>query len=57
MRTDLKVGILGRQALGVERALFELGDVAAGLADHVMVMVLGQLVTRTVPKVEAANDP
>jgi hypothetical protein len=54
---DLEVGALERQAFGVERALLEIGDVAAGLADYVVVMVLGQLVARPIAEVEATYNP
>ncbi len=53
----LKPEISDRQKLRVERALLELGDDAAGFADHVMVVVLGELVARPVAEVEAAYDP
>src|SRR5215208_3279514 len=45
------------QKFRVERALVELGDVAAGFADHVVMVVPGELIARPVPQVQAAHDP
>jgi len=45
------------QAPEVEGTFLELGDVAAGLTDKVMVMVLGQLVTRAVAKIQPPHRP
>ena len=36
--------------------LFELGDISAGFADQVVVMVLGQLVARAVPEVQTPHQ-
>jgi hypothetical protein len=51
VRVDLEARLL--QKTQIQRALVELGDIAARLADHVVVMVLGQLETRTIPQIKA----
>src|ERR687894_865532 len=40
----------------IQRTLVELGHSAAGLADEVVVVVLGQFVARAVPEVEPAHQ-
>jgi hypothetical protein len=53
VRADLEA--LNLQETEIQGALVELRDIAAGLADQVVVMVLGQLETRTIPQIKAAQ--
>src|SRR5215211_3091320 len=53
--SDLEVHVL--QQTRIDRAFLELGDAAAGLADQVVMMVLGQLVARTVPEIQPPHHP
>lgn len=55
MSANLKVE--DSEGLGIERAHIELGDIAARLADQVMVVVLGQLVARAVPEIQPPHQP
>jgi hypothetical protein len=43
--------------LQIQGTLLELGYGPTVLADEMMVMVIGQLVARTVPEVEPADEP
>src|SRR5918997_1204750 len=52
----LEPGASDSQKLRVERALLELGDDAARFADHVMVVILGELVSRSVAEIQSAHD-
>src|SRR5919107_1776712 len=49
--------VLEPQAPEVQGALLELGDVAARLADQVVVMVLRKLVARSIPEVQPPHRP
>src|SRR5919107_1868130 len=53
VRVDLEARLL--KETEIQGALVELGDIAAGLADQVVVMVLCQLVTRTIPQIKATQ--
>jgi hypothetical protein len=53
VRVDLKACIL--QETEIQGTFVELRDVAAGLADQVVVMVFRQLVARTIPQIKAAQ--
>src|SRR5215203_762303 len=55
--TDLEVGADAGQILQVHRTPLELGDAPTTLTDEVVVVILGQLVARTVSKVEPAHEP
>ena len=52
MRADLEARTL--QETEIQGAFVELRDIAAGLADQVVMMVLGQLETPTIPQIKAA---
>jgi hypothetical protein len=53
VRADLEA--LNLQETEIQGALVELRDIAAGLADQVVMMVLGQLETPTIPQIKAAQ--
>ena len=57
MGTDLEASTGPWKVLQVHRAPLELRDVPTILTDKVVVVILGQLVARTVTKVEPAYEP